>query len=102
MDAGEVAAFACVPFVVLFDGDRAGEARQRGRVGEYPDDVGAAFDFFVDPLERVRGPDLAPILVGEGREGEKVVAGVGEHACDFRWERSSIRATSSNWAFTCF
>jgi hypothetical protein len=24
------------------------------------------------------------MLVGEGREGEKAVAGVGEHACDFR------------------
>jgi hypothetical protein len=48
---GEVAAFACVPFVELFDEDRAGEAQQRGRVGEYPDDVGAAFDVLVDPLD---------------------------------------------------
>jgi hypothetical protein len=48
---GELAAFACVPFVVLFDEDRAGEAQQRGRVAEYPDDVGAAFDFLVAPLD---------------------------------------------------
>ena len=47
---GEVAAFAGVSFVVLFDEDPASEAQQHGRVGEYPDDVGAAFDFLIEPL----------------------------------------------------
>ena len=49
---GEVAAFgADLPLVVGLDQDRAGQAEQGGGVGEDPDDVGAAFDFLVEPLE---------------------------------------------------
>jgi hypothetical protein len=33
-----------LPFVVGFDQDGAGQAEQRGGVGEDPDDVGAALD----------------------------------------------------------
>ena len=33
--------------------------------GEDPDDVGAPLDLLVDPLERVRRPDLAPVGSGE-------------------------------------
>ena len=55
---GEVAA-ADEPFVVLFDQQRAGEADQRGVVGEDADDVGAAADLAVDALERVGRAQLA-------------------------------------------
>ena len=47
----EVAAGPCRPLVVLLDEDGANEAEQCGRVGEDPDDVGAAFDLFVETLE---------------------------------------------------
>ena len=72
---GEVAPVGDLPFVVGFDQDGAGEAEQRGGVGEDADDVGAALDLLVHPLERVGGPDLAPVRGREGGEGEQVVAG---------------------------
>ena len=50
------------PEKVLLDQDRACQAQQRGWVGEHPDDVGAAFDLFVDAFQRVGGPDLPPVL----------------------------------------
>ena len=48
---GEVAAFAGLPLVVLLDQDRPGKAQQSRGVGEHADDVGAAFDLFVHPLQ---------------------------------------------------
>jgi hypothetical protein len=36
-----------------FDQYGSGQPQQRFRVGEHPDDVGAAFHLFVEPLERV-------------------------------------------------
>jgi len=45
---GEVAAVTGFPFVMLLDEDRAGKAEQCCRVGENSDDIGAAFDLFVD------------------------------------------------------
>src|SRR3954470_17643371 len=48
---GEDAAFGGdLPFVVCFDQDGACEPEQGGGVGEHADDVGAAFDFLVEPL----------------------------------------------------
>ena len=80
---GEVAAFgADLPLVVGLDQDRAGQAEQRGGVGEDPDDVGAAFDFLVEPLERVGRPDLLPVRHREPGEGEQVVVGLAEHLLD--------------------
>ena len=58
----EVAAVGAVPFIVLLDQDVSGEAEQRRGVRERADDVGAAFDLLVHPLERVGGPDLPPVL----------------------------------------
>ena len=46
-------ALADEPFVVLFDHDAGGEADQGAVVGEDADDVGAAADLAVDPLEWV-------------------------------------------------
>jgi hypothetical protein len=48
---GEVAAVGDGPFVVDLDQDGAGEAEQGFGVGEDTDDVGAAFDLLVDPLD---------------------------------------------------
>jgi hypothetical protein len=36
---------------VGFDQDGAGQAQQRGRVGEDPDDVGAALDLAVESFD---------------------------------------------------
>ena len=58
---GEVAAVGDGPFVVGLDQDGAGEAEQGFGVGEDTDDVGAAFDLLVDPLQGVGGPDLLPV-----------------------------------------
>lgn len=71
-----------MPFVVGLDQDRTGQAEQRLGVGEEPDSVGAAPDFFVDPLDypalgpgqpwmSVRftcGPDVVEMLVAPGRQ----------------------------------
>jgi len=40
------------PFVGLLGQDRTDEADDRGSVGEDPDDVGAAADLLVEPLNR--------------------------------------------------
>jgi hypothetical protein len=48
---GEVAFVGDLPFVVGFDEDRAGQPQQRGRVGKHSDDVGAALDLLVEPLQ---------------------------------------------------
>ena len=50
-DVGEVAAFAVGPFFVLFLEDGADEAGHGVAVGEDLDDVGAAFDLPVQPLD---------------------------------------------------
>jgi len=62
---GEVAAVADLPLVMGFDQHRAGQPQQRLRVGEHPDNVGAALDLLVQSLQRVRRPDLLPMA---GRE----------------------------------
>src|SRR4029450_4800659 len=76
------AAVAYLPFVVDLGEDGAGQAEEGGRVGEHADHVGTSFDFLVDPLERVGGPDLLPVRGGEGSEGGDVVAGVAQHRLD--------------------
>jgi hypothetical protein len=54
------------PLVVLLDHRRSGEANEGAVVGEDVDDVGAAADLAVDPLERVRGSELRPVVGGKG------------------------------------
>jgi hypothetical protein len=68
--------------VVLFDAEHSGEPDQRAVVGEDADDVGAAADLLVEALERVRGPELAPVRAREAVEGEDVGFGVLEHRRD--------------------
>ena len=78
----EVAPVAVLPFVVSFDQHAAGEPQQGGGVGEDPDDVGAALDLAVEPLEGVGRPDLVPVRVREVREGGEVGLGVAEQLRD--------------------
>ena len=66
----------------MFDAEHAGEADQALIVGEDPDDVGAAADLAVEALERVRGPQLAPVRGRERVEREDVALGVLEHHGD--------------------
>ena len=68
---------------MLLGEDRADESEDRVVVGEHADDVGAPFDLLVDPLERVRGPDLAPVMPGEDGVGGHVVHRVREHGGGF-------------------
>jgi hypothetical protein len=75
---GEVAAFADGPVVVLFEQDGANQADRRGVVGEDPDDVRAALDLLVDPLERVCRGDLAPVGARERGVGGHVGLGIFE------------------------
>jgi hypothetical protein len=69
---GDVAA-ADQPVVVLLGEDRADQADHGGAVGEDADDVGAPADLAVQTFEWVVRPNLAPVLAGEGGEGEDVL-----------------------------
>ena len=77
-------ALADQPFVVLLDHEAGGEPDQRAVVGEDPDDVGAAADLAVDPLERVGRAQLRPVVGREGVEGEQVVFGLFQEQRDLR------------------
>jgi hypothetical protein len=62
---------------------RTAVARRRtARVREDLDDVGAACDLPVQPLERVRGLDLLPVLVGEVRARGQVFLGLQQDLLD--------------------
>jgi hypothetical protein len=58
--------------------DGADETDDRDAVGEDADDVGAAADLFVQPLERVVAPQLPPVLLWEARESEQFGPGLVE------------------------
>ena len=105
---GEVAAFGDCHSSWVSSEDGADEAEDGGVVGEDADDVGAALDLFVDPLERVRRPDLAPVGVGEGGEGAagrlrrrgawRRRRGTGGRACRRSRASCSATAAASGWA----
>ena len=65
---GQVAAFAILPFLVLFEQDGSDQAGDAVPVGEDLHDVGAALDLAVETLNGVIGPNLGPVLPGEGGE----------------------------------
>jgi hypothetical protein len=88
---GEVTAVADLPFVVGLGEHGSGEAEQGGGVGEDADDVGAALDLLVQPLERVGAPDLLPVRGGEGGEGSDVVGGIVQLAWTSKNWRPSMR-----------
>ena len=83
---GQVAAFAVLPFLVLLEQDGSDQAGDAVPVGEDLYDVGAALDLAVETLDGVVGPDLGPVLLGEGGERGQVGLGLGEHVSDL-WER---------------
>ena len=68
---------------MLLGEDRADESEDRVVVGEHADDVGGPLDLLVDPLERVRRADLAPVMPGEDGVGGHVVLRVRECAGGF-------------------
>ena len=79
---GQVAAFAVLPLLVLFEQDGSDQAGDGLPVGEDLDNVGAALDLAAQALDGVVGPDLLPVLPGEGRKRGQVGLGVGEHVGD--------------------
>ena len=83
------------------DEDAAGEAEQGLGVGEDPDDVGAAFDLFVDPLEGVGRPDLLPVRDREVGEGGDVSAASRSIASTLGNCRPSMVAITSSCSRTC-
>jgi hypothetical protein len=71
--------------VVPYSWQRAGPitlASDNGGIGEDFDNVSSSFDFFVQPLQGVGGPDLFPVGDGEGSEGEQFGLGVAQHGLD--------------------
>jgi hypothetical protein len=80
LQAETAAAFG--PLVVLFGQDGTEQTDDRWPLGEVPrrrevppaDDVGAAAELAVEPFLKVVGPDLAPNLLGESRDGQQVRA----------------------------
>jgi hypothetical protein len=95
----EVAAVCCLPFVVLFGEDGAGEPEYVIVVGESADDVDTPFDLLVQPLERVGATALAPVTPDAHGVGGHVVLRVLNHASGYqqaalRTLRSSKVATS--------
>jgi len=79
----DIAAFGNSPFVVLLQQDGSDETDHRRVVGEDPDHVRAAHDLFVDPLERVRGRDLAPMRPRERCVRGHVTFGASEDLGSF-------------------
>ncbi len=75
---GQVAPLGDLPLVVGLEQHRPGQAGDGRLVGEDADHVGAALDLAVEALQRVGGPDLAPVGLGEAGEGEEVLGGVAE------------------------
>jgi hypothetical protein len=73
--------------VILLGEEGASESDHGGVVGEDPDHVGAAADLFVDPLQRVSGAELGPVLAREQVEGDQVLLGVFEQPADLRRDR---------------
>ncbi|MBA8847932.1 hypothetical protein FHX53_001524 [Yonghaparkia alkaliphila] len=59
---------------MVLDQHGASQSKQRGRIQEHTDNVGAALDLLVHPLEGVGGPDLPPVLLREPGEGKQVVS----------------------------
>jgi hypothetical protein len=99
---GEVAAFGGdLPLVVGLDQDGAGQAEQGGGVGEDADDVGAAFDFLVEPLERVGRPDLLPVREGVPVNARRSSWASRSIASTWGSCLPSIAAMTSNCSWTC-
>lgn len=53
---------------------RGDQPDDRGAIGGDPNNVGAATNLLVEPLERVVGSNLPPVRLGERGEGEDLLA----------------------------
>ena len=93
---GQVASFAVLPLLVLLQQDGADQAGDGLAVGEHLDHIGAALDLPVEPLDGVVGPDLLPVLPGEGGEGRQVRLGVDQHLSDSEG-KASFKASMTCW-----
>jgi hypothetical protein len=71
------------PLVILLQQQGTDEPDHGAFVGEDADDIGAAFDFAVETLERIGGMDFRPVLAGEVHIGEDVGFGLVEQAGEF-------------------
>lgn len=80
-----------LPLLVLLEQDGADQAGAGLLVREDLDNVGTALDLLAPAFDRAAGPDLGPVLSGEGREGGQVRLGLGKHVGDL-WERGAQRA----------
>ena len=66
------------PLIILFDQQRTDQADPGGAPREDPDHVRAPPDLAVEPLQRVVRPDLDPVLLWEGSEGQQFFLGFRE------------------------
>ena len=64
-----------LPIVGSFREESGDEAQEGGIVWKDGGDAGAAFDFLVDPLERIGGAQAALVGGGEGEDGEALRKG---------------------------
>ena len=61
-----VAASLNRPFVVLFQKDRVHEAEDGGFIGKNSRDIRSPLDLAIEPLDRIGGVDLRPVVFREG------------------------------------
>jgi hypothetical protein len=86
---------------VLLDEDGSCEAEQGRGVGEHAHYVGAAFDLFVESFGFV--DQICRQCLGGKLQNARISARASwSILATLGWVRSSIRVTSSNWAWTCF
>lgn len=97
---GEIAAFTVLPFLVLFEEDCADKAVCGLTVGEDLDDVGAALDFAVEPLDGVL--DQTFCQCSRGRVAKAVRSAWASMRIWAIWgkERARESVTARYWAVT--
>ena len=62
--------FSGFPFVTGLGQDGADQAEEGGFDGKEAGDAGAAFEFLINPFERVGGAQAAVVGAGKGKDGE--------------------------------
>ena len=74
----------------MFEQQGADKPGDGGLVGEDSDDIGAAFDLAVQPLQRVGGVDFGAVLGGEVHIGEHVGLRLIEQAGELGQTRAHL------------
>ena len=59
--------------IVLFQHQRTDQSNNGTIIGKDADDIGAAFNFAVEALERIGAGDLRPVLLGKGGIGQNIL-----------------------------